>query len=39
MKLNQVYNIDCLDGLKQIEDNIIDLVYLDPPFLLKKLIF
>ncbi|UKS54374.1 DNA-methyltransferase [Mycoplasma feriruminatoris] len=36
MKLNQVYNIDCLDGLKQIEDNIIDLVYLDPPFFTQK---
>ncbi|QQY78395.1 site-specific DNA-methyltransferase [Mycoplasma mycoides subsp. capri] len=36
IKLNQVYNIDCLDGLKQLKDNSIDLVYLDPPFFTQK---
>ncbi len=29
---NYVKEIDCLDGLKMIEDSTIDMVYLDPPF-------
>lgn len=29
---NSVYLIDCLQGLKKIDDNSIDMVYLDPPF-------
>ena len=32
MKLNKIYNMDCLEGLKQLEDNSIDLVLTDPPY-------
>ena len=32
MDLNKIYNMDCLKGLKQIEDNSIDLVFTDPPY-------
>lgn len=33
---NTVYNEDCLQGLKQISDNSVDMVYLDPPFFTQK---
>lgn len=29
---NSIYLTDCLYGLKRIDDNSIDMVYLDPPF-------
>lgn len=29
---NSIYLTDCLYGLKKIDDNSIDMVYLDPPF-------
>ena len=32
MKLNRIYNVDCLLGLKEIEDNIIDLIVTSPPY-------
>ena len=32
IKLNKIYNIDCLDGLKKILDNSIDLIVTDPPY-------
>jgi len=32
MKLNKIYNMDCLEGMKQLEDNSIDLVVTDPPY-------
>jgi len=32
LELNKIYNMDCLDGMKQIEDNSIDLVLTDPPY-------
>jgi len=32
MKLNKIYCMDCLEGLKKISDNSIDLVVTDPPF-------
>lgn len=35
MKLNNIYNINCLEGLKQIDDNCIDLIATDPPYGLK----
>ena len=31
-ELNKVYNMDCFEGLKQIEDKSIDLVLIDPPY-------
>lgn len=32
MELNTIYNIDCLEGLKQLEDNSIDLIITSPPY-------
>jgi site-specific DNA-methyltransferase (adenine-specific) len=32
MKLNNVYNMDCIEGLKMIEDNSIDLIVTSPPY-------
>ena len=36
MELNKIYNMDCLEGLKQLEDNSIDLVVTDPPYNIGK---
>jgi len=32
MKTNKIYCIDCIEGLKQLEDNSIDLILTDPPY-------
>lgn len=32
LELNRIYNIDCLEGMKSIPNNSIDLVVTDPPF-------
>lgn len=32
LELNQIYNEDCLVGMKSISDNSIDLVVTDPPY-------
>ena len=32
LKLNKIYNIDCLKGLKKINDKSIDLIITSPPF-------
>lgn len=32
IELNKIYNMDCLEGLKLIPDNSIDLVLIDPPY-------
>ena len=32
MEINKVYNKDCLDIMKNIEDNSIDLIVTDPPY-------
>jgi hypothetical protein len=31
-ELNRIYNIDCLEGLKKLEDESIDLIITSPPF-------
>jgi len=36
LELNKIYNMDCLEGLKQLGDNSIDLVVTDPPYLHVK---
>lgn len=33
LELNTIYNMDCLEGMKDIPDNSIDLVITDPPYL------
>ncbi len=35
LKLNEIYNMDCMEGLKLLDDNSIDLVIIDPPYLLN----
>jgi site-specific DNA-methyltransferase (adenine-specific) len=32
IEFNKIYNMDCIDGMKLIPDNSIDLVITDPPF-------
>jgi len=32
LELNHLYNMDCMEGMKQIPDNSIDLVVTDPPY-------
>lgn len=32
MELNKIYNMDCLEGMKQIPDKSIDLIVTDPPY-------
>jgi site-specific DNA-methyltransferase (adenine-specific) len=32
LELNKIYNMDCLEGLKQIDDNSVDLIVTDPPY-------
>lgn len=32
MELNKVYNLDCLEGLKLIEDDSVDLIVTSPPY-------
>ena len=35
LKTNEIYNMDCMEGLKLLNDNSIDLVIIDPPYLLN----
>ena len=35
MRLNFIDNIDCLEGLKEIPDNSVDLIVTDPPYFLS----
>ena len=30
--IDTIYNVDCMDGLKEIPDNSVDLVIMDPPY-------
>ena len=32
MELNKIYCMDCLEGMKQMEDNSVDLILTDPPY-------
>ena len=32
MRLNYIDNIDCLEGLKDVPDESVDLVLTDPPY-------
>jgi site-specific DNA-methyltransferase (adenine-specific) len=32
LEINQIHNIDCLEGLKQIPDNSVDFILTDPPY-------
>ena len=34
--LNRIYNVDCLEFMKNTKDNSIDLIFADPPYNLSK---
>ena len=34
--LNKIYNEDCIKGIKKIPDNTVDLVIIDPPYLINN---
>ena len=36
MNLNQIYNIDCFEGIKQLDDNSISLVVTSPPYAMQR---
>lgn len=36
MEINKIYNENCLEGMKRIADNSIDLVVTDPPYTMTK---
>ena len=36
LELNQVYQGDCLEVMQDIDDNSIDLIIIDPPYLTTK---
>lgn len=36
IELDHIYNVNCLDGIKYIQDNTIDLCITDPPYWHKK---
>jgi site-specific DNA-methyltransferase (adenine-specific) len=35
-ELNKIYNIDCLEFMRGLKDNSIDLIFADPPYNLSK---
>lgn len=37
LDLNQIYNIDALEGLKQLDENSIDAIISDPPYQLSSI--
>lgn len=36
LELNKIYNVDCLEGLKQLDDESVDLIITSPPYNLGK---
>lgn len=32
MEINKIYNMDCIEGLKQVDDNSVDLIVTSPPY-------
>lgn len=32
LELNRLYNMDCMQGLKEIPDKFFDLAVVDPPY-------
>ena len=32
MEVNKIYNEDCLEGIKKIQNSSIDLIITDPPY-------
>ena len=36
LEINKIYNMDCLEGMKLIDDDSIDLICIDPPYNIGK---
>ncbi len=36
LKINEIYNMDCLEGMKLIDDKSVDLIATDPPYNISK---
>ena len=36
IELNKIYNMDCIEGMKQIQDNSVNAIITDPPYLYLK---
>ena len=36
MEINKIYNMDCLEGMKKLENNSVDLIITSPPYNLGK---
>jgi len=36
MMINKIYQIDCIEGMRQIEDSSVDLIVTDPPYNIGK---
>ena len=36
IEINKIHNMDCVEGLKQLKDNSVDLIITDPPYSLNK---
>lgn len=36
LEINKIYNIDYLEGIKQLEDKSIDLIVIDPPYRVQQ---
>lgn len=32
LEVNKIYNMDCLEGMKMMEDNSVDIVLSSPPY-------
>ena len=32
MEIDKIYNMDCIEGMKQLEDNSVDMVLTSPPY-------
>ena len=35
MELNKIYNMDCLEGMKTLDNNSVNLIVTDPPYLMN----
>ena len=36
IKVDEIENLDCIEGMKNLPDNSIDLIIADPPYNLSK---
>lgn len=36
MELDQIYNTDCLEAMRQLPDKCVDLIVTDPPYVLEN---